>query len=398
MNELLIDRQGPLLRAALVRDGVLVDLQLDRAGRPSRLGAVYRAPVVRLATAMNVAFVDLGGSPHALLAASDIRPQRRKGEARIGQLLTAGRDVLVQVKADAHGAKGPVVTMDATLPGRFLVHVPFRAGITASRRLGATRAGLLARVTTILDAAGWPRDGWIVRSGAEAADDATLAAEATSLAGTWRALSADPAPGLKLPAPDAVRRAITEQGGRGIDRILAADPADAAALTIWARDAAPDLAGRIAAAPEGCRLFDRHDLDRVIAGLGERVVPLPDGGSLVIDRTEALHVIDVNGGERGDPMAVNLQAAREIARQIRLRNLGGIVIVDFISIRARGHGGAHGVGHGGDRERLLAALTGSVADDPAGTQVYGMSALGLVEMTRTRRGPALADLLKEGGE
>ncbi|MDQ2105129.1 ribonuclease E/G [Azospirillum sp. C340-1] len=168
----------------------------------------------------------------------------------------------------------------------------------------------------------------------------------------------------------------------------------ARALAAWCADRAPDLEERVepfdarllAAPPDGRqRLFDLRDLDAEIETLLGTRVPLSGGGSLVIERTEAMTVVDVNAGERGNPLDVNLEAAAEIARQLRLRNAGGIVVVDFVNMRNRG-----------DAERLLAALSRAVEDDPAQTQVYGLSKLGLVEMTRARRGTALMDLLGSG--
>ncbi|OYD80808.1 ribonuclease E/G, partial [Azospirillum brasilense] len=192
----------------------------------------------------------------------------------------------------------------------------------------------------------------------------------------------------------APRRALIEHGAAAPSRIIVDDAALARDLADWCADRAPDLEervepfdARLLAAPSDSRqrLFDLRDLDAEIETLLGTRVPLSGGGSLVIERTEAMTVVDVNAGERGNPLDVNLEAAAEIARQLRLRNTGGIVVVDFVNMRNRG-----------DAERLLNALSRAVEDDPAQTQVYGLSKLGLVEMTRARRGTALADLLGAG--
>ncbi len=393
--DILVDRDGPLTRAAVLTDGRLTDLYIDHAERPSLLGHVFLGRVERIATGLDGAFVDLGTGKSGLLSALDARgPKGRpkaKGE-RIGNLLRTGQTVLVQVKADATGAKGPTLTMDITLPGRFLVHAPLGRDVAVSKRLGSgpERADLARRVQDVA-----PGAGWIVRAGAAAAPDGLLAAESDALHLAWRqirdAAERGGGPSLLLPGPDAPRRALIEHGAGNPSRITVDDAALARDLAVWCADRAPDLeervepfdARRLVAPSDGRqRLFDLRDLDAEIETLLGTRVPLSGGGSLVIERTEAMTVVDVNAGERGNPLDVNLEAAAEIARQLRLRNVGGIVVVDFVNMRNRG-----------DSERLLNALSRAVEDDPAQTQVYGLSKLGLVEMTRARRGTALADLL-----
>ncbi|WP_395457666.1 ribonuclease E/G (plasmid) [Azospirillum melinis] len=414
--ELLVDRDGPLTRAAVLTDGRLTDLHIDHAGRPSLLGAIILGRVERIATGLNGAFVDLGNGPghglSGLLPATDVRrpildddqphsrPQsssHRPGakQAPIGALLRTGQPVLVQVKADAAGAKGPSLTMDITLPGRFLVHAPLGRDIAVSKRLGSgpERATLARRIEQLATGA-----GWIVRAGAAQVSDALLAAESEALHLQWRAIRDDAragsAPRLLHPGPDAPTRALIEQGAAAPAAILVDDPPPAGGIRIgdgpllstlrdWCGHHAPDLLPRLGGHTDAQRLFDLRDLDSAIAGLLDVRVPLPLGGSLVIERTEALTVVDVNAGERGNPLDVNLDAAAEIARQLRLRNVGGIVVVDFVNMRSRG-----------DAERVLAALSQAVESDPVQTQVYGMSKLGLVELTRARRGTPLAALLR----
>ncbi|HYD31053.1 MAG TPA: ribonuclease E/G [Azospirillaceae bacterium] len=382
-TELFIDRAGPLLRAAVVDNGRLTDLHIDNANRPSLLGAVFLGKVERIVPAMDAAFIDLGTGKAGLLSVSDVRPAAGKG-AKIGAALRGGQPVLVQVKADATGDKGPGLTMDVTLPGRFLVHAPYARGLTVSKRLGqgAARAELVKRLQVAVVGG-----GWIARSTAAMAEPALLGMEAEALAVAWReigrAATGATAPARLRDGPDAVRRAVVE-AGRALSRIRVVGDDLARDLKEWAAEAAPDLAGRIETASPS--LFDTYDVEGDIARLMGPRVPLSGGGSLVIEKTEALTVVDVNAGERGNALAVNLEAAAEIARQLRLRNAGGIVVVDFVNMHGRGDG-----------ERVLQALTTAVADDPVQTQVYGISRLGLVEMTRARRGAALLDLLAGAG-
>ena len=406
--ELLVDGDGPLTRAAVLADGRLTDLHIDHADRPSLLGAIILGRVERIATGLNGAFIDLGNGLSGLLPAADVRrpvlddesPQPRPNRpgakpVPIGALLRTGQPVLVQVKADAAGSKGPSLTMDITLPGRFLVHAPLGRDIAVSKRLGTgpERAALARRIEQLATGA-----GWIVRAGAAQVSDELLAAESEALHLQWRAIRDDAragsAPRLLHPGPDAPTRALIEQGAAAPAAILVDDLAPAggirmgdgpllSALRDWCDRHAPDLLPRLSAHTDAQRLFDLRDLDSAIAELLDVRVALPLGGTLVIERTEALTVIDVNAGERGNPLEVNLDAAAEIARQLRLSNVGGIVVVDFVNMRSRG-----------DAERVLAALSQAVESDPVQTQVYGMSKLGLVELTRARRGTPLAALLR----
>ena len=387
VSELFIHRGDDRLRAAMTSGGRLTDLHIDRddRSRPA-VGSVWLGRVERIAAGLNAGFVDLGTGKAGLLGVADVRLSDRSRPASgvaIGTVLRAGQAVVVQVKAEAVAAKGPTLAMDVSLPGRFLVHAPFRRGVTVSKRFGggAVREGLIRRLQAL--AAG---EGWIARSGCEAmTDDALLAAEADALAAVWRDLERRAgqggSSGCLLPAADAARRAVIGHGPRPLARIWVEAPtAWHEAFTNWCATAAPDLLPALERVPAG--LFDRHDLEGQIAALAGPRVALAGGGGLVIEPTEALVAIDVNGGERGNPLAVNLEAAAEVARQLRLRNLGGIIVVDFLSMSRRADG-----------ERLLAALNAAVRDDPVQTEVYGLSRLGLVELTRARRGPALAELM-----
>ena len=386
--ELLIDRQGSLLRAAVVCDGRLTDLHVDRHDRPlPQADSIWLGRVERLSAGLNAAFIDLGVGRPGLLGISDIRlpgGARPEPGTAAGTLLRCGQTALVQVKAEAVGTKGPTLSMDISLPGRLLVHVPFRRGVTASRRLGSgpAKAALVRRLQAVTVGC-----GWIARAGSEAACDALIAAESECLASGWQDLTRDAAkaaaPCRLSAGPDAGRRAIIGMGLRPLTRItVATDVAWADGFSAWCREAAPDLAPRLERHRDSSPLFERFDLESQLEALMDPRVPLSGGAGLVIERTEALTAIDVNAGERGNALAVNLEATPEIARQLRLRNLGGIIVVDFVSMTKRSDG-----------QRLLDALAAAVADDPVQAEVYGLSKLGLVEMTRARRGPTLADLL-----
>lgn len=380
-RRLLIDQRGPLRRCAMLSDGILTDLALDHTERPAWLGAIVLGRVTRVVAGLDAAFVEFGNSVPGFLSAADVRPGRR--DARIGQLLRTGQMVVAQVKADAHDGKGAVLTMDLSLPGRFLVHTPLGDGIHISKRLGKGPdvQSLRQRLSATLPNQG----GWIVRAEAMQTAPALVLGEAEALvADAYKVQRAatGTAPATLLPPPDAIRRALVELPRDGLTEIVVEGQEMLAAVKAAAMALAPDLLPLITP-HKGLRpLFDQGDVDSAITALTDRRVDLGQGGSLVIDRTEALTVIDVNGGERGNPLATNLDACLEIARQLRLRNVGGIVVVDFVNMA-----------RAGDREAVIQRLSSAVADDPVATHVYGMSRLGLVEVTRARRGPPLADLL-----
>jgi len=372
-RELRVDRRGALIRAAVVVDGRLTDLQIDNTARPTLVGAVFLGRVTRILASMNAALVDIGNGP------AGVSPI-------IGRAPAAGASVLVQARADARGTKGPILTSDWTLVGRRLIHAPSIKGVVVSKRVGdaAARSELIKRVEAAVTGA-----GWIVRSGALGASVEELAIEADALSVERRGIETamdGPAPRPLRPAPPAYLRALTDLGAEPLTALRFAD-AEALEITRrWCLDHAPDWIDRITVHSGPLPLFDEDDLDREIASLTDKTVPLPGGGSLVIERTEALWAVDVNGGERSNALSVNLDAARELARRLRLREMSGVIVVDFINMRAPG-----------DRERLIGALTGLVADDPARVQVYGLSKLGLAEMTRDRRGPALDDATASDG-
>jgi ribonuclease G len=346
----LVESDQAGLRMALLEDRRLQAVELDRIARPTRVGSVATAKVVRTVVGLGT-IVKLNDGTELLLD-------------RGGPSTQAGDDIAVQVTRAPRGDKLGIASRAITLTGRGVVHLPRDSGIKFSRRLeidDAKRAALEALV------AGNP-GGWIFRRSAAQSDVADFAAEIAALAAEGQ--------GAGITAPDAFRRLATDCGAEPPDRILVAGLAALRTVERWCRAFAPSLEARIEPAEAG--LFDLHDLDQAISALAEPRVPLPGGASLVIEPTEALTVIDVNAGPEANALSVNLAAADEIGRQLRLRHIGGIVVIDFISMtRPR------------DRDRIVEALKAAVADDLAQTYIVPMSALGLVEMTRERRGPGL---------
>jgi ribonuclease E/ribonuclease G len=346
------------LRAALTIDRRLAAIEIDWLSRPTKVGAIGPAKVIRIVRNLGP-IVRLWDGAEMLLS-------RDRGPA-----FETGARMLVQVQRDQRGAKLGVASGEIALAGRGLVHLPRGANVSLSRRLDLADA----RRAALTEMLGARAGGWIIRRTARAMTEFELAREAVALEDAGRSLDlSQPA----VPPPDAFRRLITDHGAPAPGRMLVSGRVAERSVALWLERFAPDLAGRLDLHADRSNLFDAHDLDAAVADLGDPRVPLGDGGSLVIERTEALTAIDVNAGAATNVLAANLGAAQEIGRQLVLRHLGGIIVIDFVSM-----------GRAADGERVVAALASAVADDPARTDILPMSAFGLVEMTRERRGPEL---------
>ncbi|MDP9196451.1 MAG: ribonuclease E/G [Pseudomonadota bacterium] len=341
-TEIHTGEEGNILYAAVLADGRLTDLYVDRRDRPDGTGAIILGRVSRLVEGLDVAFVTLDDGTEGMLPASSVRPA--EPGKRIGQILRSGQGILVQIKTSGQGDKAPVLTMDVSLPGRFLVHLPLGEGVTVSRRLKDEGVD----VRPLKDMLSGLEGGWILRVSSLSVPLPQVEAEARALSVRAKGISGQTgsAPRLLISAPGPAERAALDHG---VQAHIVKN--------------------------------SNMDFSEILSALQDKKVPLPRDGSLFIERTEALTAIDVNGGEAGNAMAVNLEAAAEVARQIRLRNLSGIIVVDFLNMKTVAH-----------RKKLVEKLREAVAGDPAGCHVWGITALGLVEMTRTRRGPSLQDI------
>ncbi len=356
--ELWIDRQGSLLRAAVVRGRALVDLYIDSRHLPTQVGAVFVGRVAsRLAG--GEAYIDLGGGQ---LGYCDSAPD---GEPAF----------LVQITRDATDGKQAKVSADVSLAGRLVVALSRGSKV----RVPQDHEFAKEAARTVLGGLGC---GFILRSlgarllaesGAQGPGAEAIKAEAQGLAAelaSLRAGLADRQPRCLRPAPDAITRASMAYAGQ-----LTHIRADSTALADVGRREAERHLGQPG-------LFELIDLEGAIAALASPHVPLPGGGALVIEPTEALVAVDVNAGNQ-PPDAVNLALAPELARQLRLRNLAGTIIVDLIDNPPAA-----------TRTAILNALTNALADDPCGAVVHGITRLGLVEITRTQRGQPLHRVIR----
>ncbi|CAN5291105.1 ribonuclease G [soil metagenome] len=399
-QEILINVTSRESRAAVVEDGVLQEVLIERASRRGLISNIYKGRVSRVLPGMQAAFIDIGLERTAFLHASDIaRPSHDEGNLELPApsdircLVTEGGDLLVQVLKDPLGTKGARLTTAITIPSRYLVYMPQGRGLGISARIDdeAERERLRETMGMFIDDSA--EGGYIVRTAAEGATHDALRADMLFLRKLWdavRATAAQAAPASlvheDLPLPLRVLRDLLNHDVEQV-RVDAVDAYER--MTRFARMFLPELVPRIRLY-EGTRpIFDVYGLEDEIHKALERTVPLKSGGYLIIDQTEAMTTIDVNtGGYVGrrnfeDTLfKTNLEAAVAIARQLRLRNLGGIIIIDFIDMEEHGH-----------RRQVLQALEHSLSTDHARNHISEVSSLGLVEMTRKRVRESLEHVL-----
>jgi len=388
---LLMERVMDQTRLAVVEDDRLCELYIQRPNGENRSGNIYLGRVENVLPGMNAAFVDIGLEKNGFLAAGDIRLFSQGdralstvlGKARIEQLVRPGQQVLVQVIRSQPGAKGPRLSCHITLAGRAMVLLAGIKYVGVSRKIAD--ANERARLREIgLSLTGDGGDGVILRTAAQGLDEADLRAEYKSLNAQWanmkRRAEYTAAPKLIHDDNDLAMQAVRDMLTEDVEVLWTDDEPCLERMRALAGDITPGLANRIKLHTGETPLFDLYRVDAQADRALERYVWLKSGASLVIDETEALTAVDVNTGKntgRRDSddtiLAVNCEAARELMRQLRLRDIGGAIVVDFIDMRRKE-----------DNETLLAVLRECAAGDRNRTRVVDITALGLVELTRKR--------------
>jgi ribonuclease G len=390
-TEMVVNVSPRETRAALLENGVLQELFVERASKRGLTGNLYQGRVSRVLPGMQAAFIDIGLERTAFLHVSDIvQPADAEGSSdaprtdSIRELVGEGSDILVQVLKDPLGTKGARLTTFVTIPSRYLVYMPFGRGIGVSARIEteAERQRLRDAVQSLI--APGEAGGYIVRTAAEGAATAALQDDMLFLRKLWavltekaRSASAGELIHEDLPLPLRLMRDLM---GEGVDRVLVDNERTCERMREFAATFMPVLGARVERYTGSRPIFDLHGVDEEIQRSLDRKVALKSGGYLIIDQTEALTTIDVNTGAyvghrnlEETIYRTNLEAAVAIARQLRLRNLGGIIIIDFIDMEEEEH-----------RRQVLQALEKALAKDHAKTHFSAVSSLGLVEMTRKR--------------
>jgi ribonuclease G len=380
-RELVIERSPFGLKSGLLEDGRLVEVDLLDETSDDPRGDIVLGRVRRVDRELGAAFVDCGLAADAYLGARDARFLAGAGrEQPIERMLCEGQEVLVQVRQGPAAGKAPRVTGDIALVGVYLVFRPRRSSVSLSARLERSPAAAEQRARA---AALFPETGIALRHAAPLAGDTELGAELARLREQWAEIKAAAhaaTPPARIHAVrDPLHRLLLEQIAPDLGRIVVGDQASLVRARTWLTEWQPALADRMVSVTDP---FEATGAAEQLEEALQPRVPLQGGGSLIIQPTAAFTAIDVNGGGRR-ALEANLAASREIARQLRLRRIGGTAVVDFIDLPARAA-----------RARVLAALRDAVAADPAPVQVFAMSRFGLVEISRKRAGPSLAELLR----
>ena len=370
-------------------------------------GNIYLARVQNVLPGMEAAFVDIGTPKNAVLYRGDVRydsddllenqegGRGKKNDLRIEQMLKSGQTILCQVTKNPIGTKGARLTQEVSLPGRFVVLIPNSDTYGISKRLSDDERKRLRR---ILDEVKPAQHGVIVRTAAEGVTTEELRRDVIRLLRQWEQIEAlskrSKAPTLLYREPDMAVRVIREEFNKEYRGVVIDDPALYEEVREYVESISPELADRVELYTDDSDplpIFERFHVHEQLHKAIDRKVWLPSGGSLIIERTEALTVIDVNTGKNVGTSSLeetvfrnNLEAAQEIARQLRLRDIGGIIVIDFIDMEVRAN-----------REEVIKAFRDALARDKTRTQVFDISELGLVEMTRKRISEGLVESLSE---
>ncbi|MCH8237795.1 MAG: Rne/Rng family ribonuclease [Proteobacteria bacterium] len=393
IDQILISKSPGETRIAFLSGGRLDGLSVVRTGRESIVGNIYLGRVEGALPGLDAAFIDIGLDRAGFLALPEARPPDSGAAGRakdaIRDYANDGDRIVVQVRRDPIEDKGAKLTTHINLAGVTLVLRPGQPGVSVSRRI--TDVADRDRLTALAAALAPEGGGFIVRTAAATASGEAIERDARDLVSRWREI-ADKAQTAKPPQtlhtePEAELLALRELGGEEIRKIVTDDAETHSRLRDFCAAGMGDLVSLIEIHKGRDSLFDAFGVEDQIDAALSPVVGLPGGGSIIISETPALNAIDVNtgaadaGSREQTAFEVDLEAAREVARQIRLRNLSGLIVVDFVPVRDAKR-----------RRRLLDALKEAVGADPLGPHVSGFTPMGLVEMTRPRHGLSLLEI------
>jgi len=406
-RELVINAETLEKRVALLTNGVLDKFEIEHKGENRMVGAIFKGRVQNLEGGLKAAFVDIGQPKNAFLHYWDMLPaandsqvefirdnesaEQKQRMARyqakdIPQLFPAGSDIVIQVVKDQIGTKGPRSTTNIALPGRYLVLMPSSGACGVSRKIEDPKER--ERLKDILRSLTIPEGmGVIIRTAGEGKQARWFVRDLHMLLKRWQGIvekinAPDRRPVLLYQEPGLIERTVRDFLTEEIDRILVDNPEDFKLVQELVGEVSPRSRSRVELYADPIPVFERYNIERQIEQLFQRRVPLPSGGEIVIDETEALTAIDVNtGGHRGKDGAkdgnfitqANLEAVTEAARQIKLRNLGGLIMIDTIDMK-----------NPKDRKKVFDTLRDAMEDDRAKHQILPISQLGMLQMTRQR--------------
>jgi len=405
-TELIINSEPLEKRVALLKDGVLEKFEVERTGEAREVGAIFKGRIQNLEPGLKAAFVDIGEDKNAFLHYWDILPaakdntievvrdnkseKQRKREAEkvtvkdIPKLYPVGSEIVIQITKGQIGTKGPRTTTNIALPGRFLVLMPHTGTLGISRKIDDRKER--SRLKSILRDLTLPEGmGIIVRTAGEGKKARYFIRDLHILLKRWEVIQQrmeiSKKPTCLYVEPDIVGRTVRDFLTEEIDRVMVDKKEDYDNIIDEVTRISPRSKSKIHRFAEDIPIFERFNIERQIEQTFMRCVPLPSGGEIVIEETEALISIDVNTGAHKNKskdgknfiLQVNLEAATEIARQIRLRNIGGLIILDFIDMKAKK-----------DRNAVYNRMKREMADDKAKNHILQISTLGIMQMTRQR--------------
>jgi ribonuclease G len=411
-RELVINSEPLEKRVALLVDGTLDRFEIERESDSRMVGGIYKGRIKNLDPGLKAAFVDIGYNKNAFLhywdmlpAATDssvevVRVNKKKdsGGQRPAQptvkdipsLYPPGTDIVIQVTKGPIGTKGPRTTTNLSLPGRYLILTPFSDGCGISRKIEDPQER--KRLKQLINELTIPEGmGVIVRTAGEGKKPRYFVRDLHLLLTKWQEIvhkmENDRAPACLYQEPDIVERTVRDFLTEDIDRVLIDNESDFKRTQELVSQISSRSRGKIAYYKEAIPVFERYNIERQIEQTFQRRVPLPSGGEIVIDETEALISIDVNtgshksrsGDEKNTIFQVNMEAAVEISRQIRLRNIGGLVIMDYIDMKERRH-----------RNSVYDKMVELMSEDKAKTHILPISTLGIMQMTRQRQQESLS--------
>jgi ribonuclease G len=396
-EEILINVTPPETRVAVIENGILQELIIERTRQRGLVGNIYKGEVCRVLPGMQAAFVDIGLPRAAFLHLSDLcsKDLEKKGSENIEHYLYEGQHIVVQVVKDPIGSKGARLTTEISIPSRYQVYMPYANNSGVSHRIECEEER--ARLKACLDAfrEEFKCGGFIARTAAECVDEPVLIADMTFLLKLWGSISAKIASAkakqfIHKDLPLSIRT-LRDLYKEGIERVRVDSTETYHRLVEFAEVFVPEIVPVIEHYAGECPVFDIYNVENEIQKALERKVKLKSGGHLVFDQTEAMTTVDVNTGGyvsgrnlEETIFKTNLEAAQAIARQLRLRNLGGIIIIDFIDMQSEDH-----------KKQVLQALERNLEKDHAKTKITEVSVLGLVEMTRKRTRESLEHILCE---
>ena len=413
-RELIINAEPLEKRVALLVDGVLEKYEIERESDNRMVGGIYKGRIKNLDPGLKAAFVDIGYNKNAFLhywdmlpAAADssievVRVNKKKGAKKAGKeptvkdipnLYPAGSEIVIQVTKGPIGTKGPRTTTNLSLPGRYLVLMPFSDQCGISRKIDDNKER--QRLKRLVNELTIPEGmGVIVRTAGEGKKSRYFVRDLHLLLKTWsqiqKRMESERSPACLYQEPDLVERTVRDFLTEEVDRVLVDDASDHARAQTAVAQISARSKGKIALYKDNIPIFERFNIERQIEQTALRKVGLPSGGEIVIEECEALIAVDVNtgshknrgGDEKNVIYAVNLEAATEVARQIRLRNLGGLIIIDFIDMKERRH-----------RNAVYERMQELMARDRAKTHILPISQLGILQMTRQRQQESLSSNL-----